>query len=370
MTEMTRRLFLMTVSGSLVSGCQLPRSAPEKREVLAVPEGEQPDFVFRLVDRASLAEIQTWPHTGQGGPLGWPKGGGRNGAAVIMAGDRLDLIIWDPAETSLIAAPGQPSREIAGLAVGPNGGIFLPYVEQVKVAGLTAEGARKRIQDALVEIAPTAQVQLNHTLGRRNAMDVVSGVARPGSYPLAETAISALSMIALAGGVQPGLRNPQLRLIRGGKVYRASLDWIAADPSRDIGLQGGDRLIVEADRRSFTALGASGRQAIVDFTADKINALQAISLMGGVTDNRGDPRGVLILRQYPNGRFGKVGQPALPRVVFSFDLTTADGLFSANQFLVMPEDVVLATQAPVSTVERVIVLLGGLVGLARNAAAL
>jgi len=367
MTGLSRRGLVLTGLSFGLAACSLPRNAPRRDEVLNVPEGTVPDFTLRPVSRDTLTEVLSWPAVGSGGPLGWPGAAGGNRAPVISPGDKVDLRIWDAEETSLITSPGQQVRDMPGLTVSPSGTIFLPYVDQVRIGGLTAEGARQRIQESLTTIIPSVQVQLSYASGRRNSADVVSGVEAPGSFPLAESAITVLGMISQAGGVSAGIRNPQVRLIRGNRVYRASLDWIAANPARDIVVQGNDRLIVESDSRSFTALGATGRQAVVDFTSDNIAALKAISMMGGVNDARADLEGILILRSYPNGRFGKVGQPPTSRVVFAFDLTSADGLFSANEFPVMPGDVVLATQSPVTTIERVFSLFGGAFGLARSA---
>lgn len=367
MAMTTRRAFVFGGTAVLaLSGCSLPRNAPQKNEVLAVPDGATPDFALREVRRDTLEELKSWPAVGKGGPLGWPGQSGGNRAPVLAPGDRIDLRIWDAEETSLITARGQQVRDMPGLVISPSGTIFLPYVDPVRVAGLTAEGARQRVQEALTAIIPSAQVQLSHASGRRNSMDMVSGVAKPGTYPIDETAISVLSMISLAGGVGNGVKNPQVRLIRGAKVYRASLAWISEDPRRDIVLQGNDRIIVEEDERSFIALGATGKQAVIGFGADHVSALKAMSMMGGVNDARADLKGILVLRQYPKGRYGGPKQPPNERVVFAFDLTSADGLFSANEFAVMPGDVVLATQSPVTTVERVLALLGRAFGLANT----
>jgi polysaccharide export outer membrane protein len=365
-TPIERRFVLSGLAALSLAGCSLPRNAPQRREVLAVPDGQVPDFALREVRRDTLAEVKSWPAVGRGGPLGWPSPSGGNRAPVLAPGDRIDLRIWDAEETSLITSPGQQVRDMPGLVVSPGGTIFLPYVDQVRVAGLTTEGARRKVQESLTTIIPSAQVQLTHVSGRRNSMDMVSGVSKPGAYPIDETAISVLAMISLAGGVSGGLKNPQVRLIRGSRVYRASLAWISEDPRRDIVLQGNDRIIVEEDSRSFIALGATGKQEVIGFGVDHLSALRAMSMMGGVNDARADLKGILVLRQYPKGRYGGPKQPPNERVVFAFDLTSADGLFSANEFQIMPGDVVLATQSPVTSVERVLTLLGRAFGLANT----
>lgn len=368
MTVVSRRSVLLTGGCFAVSACGFPRNAPQRREVLKVAEGEIPDFTLREVRRDALQELRGWPRVGARAGLPWPANSGGNRAPIVAAGDTVDLRIWDAEETSLITSPGMQMREMNGLVVSPAGTVFLPYVNQVRVAGLTADGARRNVQEAMTAISPSAQVQLIHTAGRRNSMDMVSGVAKPGTYPIAETAITLLSMISVAGGVAEGLTNPQVRLMRGGKMYQASLAWIYDAPARDIVLQGNDRVIIEPDKRSFTALGATGKQALITFDKDDVSALEAVSMMGGVNDTRADLKGILILRSYPAGRFGKPGQPPTERVVFALDMTNADGLFSAGAFHIMPGDVVLATQSVVTTAERVFALLGRAFSVAGSAA--
>lgn len=370
MVQYSRRQMLISGSATMMlGGCALPRNAPQKREVLAGVNGDAPGFSLHLVTRATLAQFATWPATGpttgQGTPhAGWPGPGRGPHSPTIAPGDRLNLRIWDAEETSLITAPGMQVTDMPGLSVSPSGHIFLPYVDDVHVAGLTPDGARRRVQTAMEAITPSAQVQLEFAAGQANAVDMVSGVASPGSYPFQSGNMSILNMISAAGGVPDALRNPQVRLMRGGRVYGTALSAIYADPAKDIALNGRDRVIIEADARSFTALGATGRQEVVPFDTDRISALNAVSMMGGITDTRADPRGILILRRYSARVAGQPGMPATERVVFSLDLTTADGLFSADEFAIQPGDVVLATQSPVTSVERVFQLLGGAFGLA------
>lgn len=59
--------------------------------------------------------------------------------------------------------------------------------------------------------------------------------------------------------------------------------------------------------------------------------------------------------------------PRLRQVVFTLDLTTSDGLFSARRFRIQSCDLVLATESPVSSVQTVFNLVGGAFGLARSA---
>lgn len=362
----TRRGFLAISAGAALSACSsLPRGAAQRREILAGSDAEVPEFSVHEVSRETLSRLRAWPETGTPGHNGWPQGQS-GGAPVIAPGDRLDLRIWDSETSSLITAPGQVATDMSDLTVSSNGSIFLPYIGELRVAGMPPDAARRMIQSQMESIVPSAQVQLAFSSGRQNSVDLIGGVSTPGSYPLEDGNITVLNLISLGGGVPESLRNPRVRLVRRGQVYITSLARIYDEPARDIPLRGGDRLVVEQDARFFIALGASGREEVVDFNTDRITALRAVSMMGGVTDSRADPRGILVLRNYPASALSRADGPSTERVVFSIDLTTADGLFSANEFQINSGDVVLATESPITSVQTIFGLLGNAFGLANR----
>src|SRR5690606_31991257 len=115
------------------------------------------------------------------------------------------------------------------------------------------------------------------------------------------------------------------------------------DPALDTTLRGGDKVYVEPDERYFLSLGAAGREAQIPFPQDRITALDALALIGGLNDGRADAKGILILRDYPAKALRTDGSgPTKRRTVFVIDMTTADGLFSAGEFAIQPKDVVMA----------------------------
>lgn len=256
--------------------------------------------------------------------------------------------------------------ELPGMTVSSTGTIFVPYLDEVVISGQTASEARRQIQEALIPIVPSAQVQLSLQSGQNNSADLVSGVAKPGSYPLVNRNVTILSLIAQGGGIDKSLRNPMVRLLRDGKTYEISAETLLKNPQRNIVLRGGDQVMAEEDDRYFTALGASGTQSLIYFDKAEITGLESLALIGGLEDTRADPKGVLILRDYPANAVRRDGSgPAMQQVVFTFDLTTADGLFAARNFRVNPKDTILVTEAPLVTTRTVISVLSSAIGLGR-----
>ncbi len=369
MAVLLSRRFVLVGGGAAftLTGCgAVPRGAPSRREVVAGADAEDADFALEVVTRERLNLYAHWGPSNGAVKTGWPGGGAVPQDQRLAPGDRLALRIWDAEESSLITSPGAQFADVANVTVAGSGHVTLPYVDEVHIGGMTAEAARRRLQERLTGIIPSAQVQLEVTPGRRNSIDIVGGVSSPGTFPLTERNLPLSSLISAAGGPNGALNNPQVQITRGGNVFRRPLQFVLANPANDPPLQGGDRILIESDPRSFKALGAAGREEVIGFDAEKVSALRAISLMGGMADTRADPRGILVLRRYPDTAMARPQRPPHPRVVFSFDLTNAGGLFSADEFLLQNDDVVMATQAPATTAQRVMTLFGSVLGFGRQ----
>lgn len=365
---LNRRQVLGGIAVLGLSACNVPRGAPTQREVLARPDAEGADFALEIVTRNRLSLYPGWgPRNGRMN-TDWPAGGAVPSDQVLAPGDRLSMRIWDPEESSLIASVEAPFADIANVVVTASGNVSLPYIDEVQVGGLTAERARIKLQERLTTIIPSAQVQLEVSEGRRNSAQMLGGVASPGTYPLNERNLPLTSLIAAAGGINPSLKNPQVQIMRGNQVFRRPWDFVLDNPSHDPAIRGGDRVLVEADQRSFKALGAAQREEVIGFDEQDVSVLRAVSLMGGISDTRADPRGVLVLRRYADSETQRANGPPNTRVVFSFDLTTADGVFSADEFLIQHDDIVLATQSPTVSTQRVLGLFGAVLGFGRTVA--
>lgn len=363
-----RRALLTLMLCSVLAGCDLPRGAALSREVLEEQDSETPSFQVVQVTRAALPGLMAWPQPASSGGHGWIRAARGPESQIIRSGDRVTITIWDNQENSLLMPPGTRTVTLPEMLVSSSGTIFVPYIDNVLVRGQSQAEARSTVQAALARIAPEAQVQMVVESGQGNSVDVVTGVARPGAYPLPDRNTTILSVLAQAGGIAPGLRNPLVRLIRDGKTFEIRADRLFADGSMNTTLRGQDRILVEEDKRYFTAFGAAGSEKLVDFDKDRITALEALSMMGGLNDGRADPKGVLILREYEAAHLGRNGTgPDMPQVVFSFDLTSADGLFAARSFPVNPGDTVLASESPTVRITTILGLLGAGLGVVNTA---
>lgn len=365
-----RRMLIVFVliAGALgLTACTLPRGSALSSEILREQTAETQTYEVVPVGRDNVAHLARWPVTGGGISHGWPAASRGPDSTVIRTGDRINLVIWDSQENSLLANAEQKAVDMPGLTVSSTGTIFVPYLDEVVVRGQTPDQARRQIQEALTPIVPSAQVQLTLEPGQNNSADLVSGVVKPGSYPLPDRNFTILGLLARGGGIDKSLRNPSVRLIRDGKAYEIRANTLLEQPSRNLILRGGDQVLVKEDDRYFTALGATGSQSLIYFEKNEITGLETLAMIGGLQGSRADPKGVLILRDYPAQALRHDGSgPKMSQVVFTFDLTTADGLFAARTFRVNPKDTVLVTEASLVSTRNVLSLIGSVLGVANT----
>ena len=359
----------------LVAACSsVPRGAGFQSEVLAASNageltGEDLvyDFAVFEISRDILPTLAHWPQNGSRNHQ-WINRQVQPASSIIAPGDVLDVAIWDAEENSLLTSAGQRVARLQAIAVNSDGRIFIPFVGNMKVSGMSPQTARAQIETQLIATIPSAQVQISVVPGRANTANLVGGVSAPGVYPLPDRDYTLLSLLAQGGGVRSNIKSAQVQLMRGPDVYGISLERLYADPKLDTTLIGGDLVVVEEDDRYFLSLGATGSEALHNFPKDRVTALDALAIVGGVSDARGDPQGILILREYAMSavRPDLSSGPPQTRVVFTMDLTTADGLFSAAKFDVQSGDLVYATENPVNAAQTVLSIFGSVLGIAKR----
>ncbi len=351
-----RRFILLLCAVTGLSGCDLfPRGAGLQSEVLASSRTDENelvrDFAVEAVTRENLVTFLHWPQVGAS-DLGWINRVDQPNNRIIKAGDTINITAWTTeANGGLLTAPGQRNVVLNDNRVSSSGSIFLPYLGDVRVAGMSPERARERIEEGYVETIPSVQIQLSMIEGSQQTVSLVGGVAQPGTFPLPDRDYTLLQLIADGGGVSGALVNPQIRLQRNGRLYGMSADRVLDNPGFNTTLVGGDRVFVEDDQRTFASLGAAGTQAIHPFTSDHVSAIDAMSMIGGLAEDRADAQGILILRRYSvSDVTADRSGPDHPRTIFTIDLTSADGLFSADQFEIQSGDLIYVSESPVTAI--------------------
>ena len=152
---------------------------------------------------------------------------------------------------------------------------------------------------ALPDQTPDPQVEVRRVAGDGATVSVMGGVNNPGVYPDRGADPAALGDAGRAGGVALVPDVAQIKVERGGQTGRIWLQDLYDNPRYDIALRAGDRIIVEEDRRSFTALGATVGQSRVAFNKRDMSVIEAIATVGGLDGRTANPAGVFVFRDEP-----------------------------------------------------------------------
>jgi len=350
----------IVVTLGVVAACGVPSSGPNKSQIFSGSVLEQGDaFVLTVDDRVNAVASVT-------PSLGF-SAGFRNAAALgsdtVAPGDVLGLTIWENVDDGLLVPPGQNATVLEEVQVDGSGFIFVPYAGRIRAAGNTPEAIRRIISNKLSDQTPDPQVQVRRLAGDGATVAVAGAVGSQGVYPIERPTRTLAAMLAQAGGVAIRPEIAQVTVVRGNHSGSIWFEDLYDHPGHDIALRAGDRIFVEEDTRTFTALGATGRQDEVQFESQSISAIEAIAQVGGLSTTLADPTGVFVFRNEPqeiaNQLTGRNDLVGTQRVVYVLDLTQPNGVFMARDFAIRDEDTVYVTEAPYSQFNKTIAALTG-----------
>lgn len=343
-----------------LAACGLPRSGPNKAEIFAGSVQREGDaFVVAVTDRVTRA-------TSVAPALGFSdsfKNANPIGSDTIRPGDTLGLTVWENVEDGLLVGTGQNAAVLEEVQVDGAGFIFIPYAGRIRAAGNSPEQLRGIITRQLDTQTPDPQVQVRRLAGDGSTISIVGGVGAQGVYPIERPTRTLSAMLARAGGVTIEQEIAQITVIRGNQRGEIWMSDLYKHPALDIALRPNDRILVEEDTRAFTALGATGTQNRVDFTAQTLSAIEAIAQVGGLNANLADPTGVFVFRNEPEviarQILGRNDITGTQRFVYLLDLTQPMGMFNARDFAIRDQDTVYVTEAPFATWDKTVASLTG-----------
>ncbi|MEP2717600.1 polysaccharide biosynthesis/export family protein [Pseudophaeobacter sp.] len=343
---------------TLAASCSLPKVGPNKREIFAGSVQKEGDaFIVSVNDRVTRA-------TAVVPALGFSDSfinAGRLTSDTIRPGDVLGLTIWENVDDGLLANEASNATALEEVQVDSAGYIFVPYAGRLRASGNTPEQLREEITKKLEDQTPDPQVQVRRIAGDGSTVSLTGAIGGQGVYAIERPTRTLSTMLARAGGVAIEPEIAQVTVIRGEQQGKIWFQDLFNHPELDIALRGGDRILVEADSRSFTALGATNAQARVPFESQDLSALEAIAQVGGLISTSSDPTGVFVFRNEPaeiaNQVLGRDDLVGAQRMVYVLNLTQPNGLFVARDFVVRDEDTLYVTEAPYAQWTKTISLL-------------
>jgi polysaccharide export outer membrane protein len=264
-----------------------------------------PPFALIEINDPVVDLLAHWPETSLYGRFGDYRGPADQRIGV---GDSLQVTIWEAAGGGLfsgpandVRSPGSHSAHIDEQMVARDGAITVPYAGRIKVTGRTAPEVEHIIVERLTgkAIEPQALVTISKNVS--NTVTVTGEVTQGSRVPLSPKGDRLLDVIAAAGGNRAPVHESFIELSRGGQSVRVPMQALLTSPRENIYARPGDVLTVVQDKLTFTAIGATGRNAVISFDEVGITLEEAIAKAGGPLDDRADPEGVFVLRYEPVG---------------------------------------------------------------------
>ncbi|HXY15184.1 MAG TPA: polysaccharide biosynthesis/export family protein [Terriglobales bacterium] len=214
-----------------------------------------------------------------------------DGLLLLGAADLLDISVYNVPELTTKAR------------IDSNGEINLPLINNVRVAGLTSEGAEKVIEKRLAEDGfvknPHVTVFVNQSVSQ--FASVLGEVTRPGVYAIAGEQ-RLFDLISSAGGLtEKAGRSISVthRSQPEAPTTVAISRSLAEHPESNIRIIAGDTIIVQKADVVYV-VGDVGRPSGMLMESGGLTVLQAIALAGGTT-RTAKLTGARIIRKGPNG---------------------------------------------------------------------
>ena len=283
------RLVGVALCAALVAACStVPGSGPSRSVV--VDEGGHADAPYLLVPISdfSIQNLQHFP-----GPSLYGRFGDYRPAILqtVGVGDTIDVSVFEAAGGGLFSQPvstststGSHSAQIPSQIVQNDGSITVPYAGRVEVVGKTTPQIEQQIVQRLTgkAIEPQAIVSLSKNIA--SSVTVGGEVVKGARVPLSARGDRLLDVLAEAGGINAAPSESFLELTRSGRTTRVPFQTLLNSPKENIFARPDDVLTVIRYPLTFTAAGATSRNAVVPFDAVGISLEEAVGKASGVID--------------------------------------------------------------------------------------
>jgi polysaccharide export outer membrane protein len=269
----------------------------------------------------------------------------------IGAGDVIGITVWGnpdfSAPTGTVNNAGTGGSGVSGFTVSARGTIQLPFIGNVKAAGLTEDELRDSVTTALRTQIRNPQVTIEIKAYRSARIFVDGEVNKPGQQVINDVPMTLPEVLERAGGLTKAADRSAVSITRGVKTVRFNLDQLTArgiDPQRIV-LAKGDTLRVDSlDETRVYVLGEVSGPGVRPLRKGKLSLLEALGDSGGVSSASGDTRQIFVVR----------GTDPTRPTIFHIDVTSPIFLALADGFELKPRDVVYVDPVPLVRWNRVL----------------
>lgn len=355
-------VILLTV-GALLGGCS--SAGPATRDLVTAAASDKQPYLLVELSEPSLDIVANWDRPSLHAVYGDYRG---PKAQKVDVGDTVVINIWETGTGGLFATPsldringGTKGASIPEQVVARDGTINVPFAGRIRVAGKAPEEIEAQIVAKLAGKTADPQAMVTLTRNVSHAATVTGDVTTGARVPLGPKGDRLLDVIASAGGIRAPVHESFITVSRDGQSLSVPLQAILASTRENIYIRPGDVVTVYRAPQSFTAFGATGRNAVVGFDAGGITLEEAIGKAGGLLDERSDPHGVFVLRyesvtlvrKYPKVPAHLLDGSVVP-VAYRLDMRDPTSLFRARRFPMRDKDILYVSTAPLNEAEKIL----------------
>lgn len=175
-----------------------------------------------------------------------PTSGATTGTPAVVSAPAADAagVIYRlrPGDTIIISMRVPEGQQPVDATIDERGNIRMPYVSEIRAAGLTTSELEKAIQQAYVDQKIYKYCSVNISVPQRSYF-MRGEVRAPGRYPLVGD-ITLLQAIAAAGGYNEFADPKDVVILRGGKTIPINAKDFERNPEKDISIETGDVIVV------------------------------------------------------------------------------------------------------------------------------
>jgi polysaccharide export outer membrane protein len=290
---------------------------------------------------------------------------------LVGAGDIVEVSIWEAPPATLFGAASTSSLGSTSATqatvfpeemVAADGTIQIPFAGAITAAGRSPEQIQNSIVQKLSGKAHQPQVMVRLKSNETSNVTVVGDVAQSKQVPLTAKGEHLLDALAAAGGPRDPIDKVTVQFSRGSQMSNMPMERVVQEPEQNIPLAPGDVITVVHQPLSFTALGATGKNAEIDFEAKGISLTQALARAGGSMDNRADVHGLFVFRfEDPqavpaNEKLPRTPDGKIP-VVYRLNLDDPAAFLVAQKFPMKNKDVLYISDAPATELQKFLSIL-------------
>jgi len=264
--------------------------------------------------------------------------------------DTLRIFVWGHPDltpvTSNVTTGGVASTP-AGRTIDANGNLFFPMVGQIRAAGLTVTELRQRLSKALSAYITDPQLEVDVAAFRSQRIFVAGSVKTPGAIPVTDQPLRVTDAIANAGGALESADLYDVVLTRGDRSVRLDLDSLYYNGRLEgnVLLTDGDVLSVpdKMTRKIFmlgevgNSVGANQARSYV-MRRGRMSLTEVLSDAGGASPFSAATNEIYVLRADPTAT--SATHAARQPVVYQIDVRNPEALVLADQFPMLPRDVI------------------------------